>query len=163
MADQTEMDVRIECFAKPLQMVGVEHRGPYMEIGVAFEKLNGWMMEQQVWPHLKAVIGIYHDDPCSVAPESLRSHACAALKEGHDLQMPEDFEQLSADAGRYAVLRFKGPYAGLQQAYRWFYGVWLPQSGEELANRPCFEDYLNNPREVAPEELLTDIYMPLAK
>lgn len=159
--DSNEMDVRIECFANPLPLVGIAHTGPYTEIGTAFEKLNGWMVAQQIWPDLKAVIGIYHDDPSVVPAEQLRSHACAALKEGSTVEVPEGFEQMSIEAGRFAVLRYKGPYAGLSKAYEWFFGSWLANSGECMANSPCFEDYLNNPRETAPEELLTDIYMPL--
>ncbi|WP_421862267.1 AraC family transcriptional regulator [Motiliproteus sp.] len=161
MTSETTMNVRIERVEQPIAMVGLLHRGPYMEIGQAFEKLNGWLMQANAWPHLTTVIGIYHDDPSCVAPQDLRSHACAVLKPDHGLVIPEDLESLEVAAGRYAVLRFKGPYAGLQQAYHWLFSVWLPQSGEELGDQPCFEDYLNNPREVAPEALLTDIYLPL--
>jgi AraC family transcriptional regulator len=35
------------------------------------------------------------------------------------------------------------------------------QSGHEAADLPVFEDYLNNPRDIAPADLLTDIYLPL--
>lgn len=63
--------------------------------------------------------------------------------------------------GRYAALRYKGPYAAMRSAYQWFYGPWLAQSGEEPADVPVFEEYLNNPRDTAPAELLTDIYLPL--
>lgn len=161
MSAQTEMDVKIRNIEAPIRMVGVLHTGPYIEIGKAFEKLNVWLMEANAWPHLRTVAGIYHDDPTCVAPEKLRSHACAVLQSGHELDLSDDLEAVEAGAGKYAVLRFKGPYAGLQQAYHWLFSTWLPQSGEELCDRPCFEDYLNNPREVAPEELLTDIYLPL--
>ena len=53
-------------------------------------------------------------------------------------------------------------YPGPQQRDRWLYKEWLPQSGEEPADRPCFEEYLNNPRELPPAEWLTDICLPLA-
>ncbi|RDE24945.1 AraC family transcriptional regulator [Motiliproteus coralliicola] len=161
MVEEAMMDVRIEQIEQPIPIVGVRHQGPYIEIGKAFEKLNAWLMQVDAWRYLKTVIGIYHDDPTCVAPQDLRSHACAVLKPDHGLAIPDEVEQLEVAAGRYAVLRFKGPYAGLQQAYHWLFSVWLPQSGEELGDQPCFEDYLNNPREVAPEALLTDIYLPL--
>ena len=64
--------------------------------------------------------------------------------------------------GLYARLRYKGPYADMKDAYRWLYNTWLPHSGYEAADAPCFEDYLNNPRDVPPTELLTDIHLPLA-
>jgi AraC family transcriptional regulator len=32
----------------------------------------------------------------------------------------------------------------------------------EPADRPCFEEYLNNPKELPPAEWRTDICVPLA-
>jgi AraC family transcriptional regulator len=49
----------------------------------------------------------------------------------------------------------------MKASYQWLFGEWLPQSGKEVANAPCIEEYLNNPQNTAPTELLTDIYLPL--
>jgi AraC family transcriptional regulator len=51
----------------------------------------------------------------------------------------------------------------MQAAYQWLYGTWLVQSGEEPADAPVFEEYLNSPRDTAPADLLSDIYLPLAR
>ncbi len=59
------------------------------------------------------------------------------------------------------MLTYKGPYAGISAAYHSLFGNWLPEAGEEPAEAPCCEIYLNNSREVAPEELLTEICLPL--
>jgi len=40
-------------------------------------------------------------------------------------------------------------------------GALLRLSGHEAADLPVCEDYLNNPRDTAPADLLTDIYLPL--
>ena len=45
--------------------------------------------------------------------------------------------------------------------YRWLFGEWLPKSGEEPDDQPCFEEYLNDARSTPPQDLLTAIYMPL--
>jgi AraC family transcriptional regulator len=63
--------------------------------------------------------------------------------------------------GLYAGLRYRGPYADMKNAYRWFLGIWLPNSGHEADDAPVFESYLNNPQEVPPADLLTDIHLPL--
>ena len=63
--------------------------------------------------------------------------------------------------GEYAVLRHKGPYADMRGSYQFLYGTWLPQSGREPADAPCVEEYLNTPRDTAPTELTSDIYLPL--
>ncbi len=60
-----------------------------------------------------------------------------------------------------AVLRHQGPYASMRAAYEWLYGHWLVHSGCEAADLPVFEEYLNNPRNTAPADLLTDIFLPL--
>ena len=54
-----------------------------------------------------------------------------------------------------------GPYAELDRAYTWLFGDWLPESGEEAADAPAVEEYLNDPRTVSPAELRTDIWLPL--
>jgi AraC family transcriptional regulator len=41
-------------------------------------------------------------------------------------------------------------------------GQWLPGSGERLGSGVTYEIYVNNPTEVAPEQLHTDLYIPLA-
>ncbi len=48
-------------------------------------------------------------------------------------------------------------------AYRWLFAEWLVKSGREPADAPCFEEYLNDPRETPPTELLTDIFLPLTQ
>jgi AraC family transcriptional regulator len=70
-------------------------------------------------------------------------------------------DQIDLPEGTYAVLTFKGPYAGLPQAYRYLYEEWLPRSSAQPADRPPFERYLNMPGQVPDEELLTEICVPL--
>ena len=55
----------------------------------------------------------------------------------------------------------KGPYAELEAPYRYLFREWLPPSGREAGDHPCFEEYLNNPRELPPSEWLTRISLPL--
>jgi AraC family transcriptional regulator len=81
------------------------------------------------------------------------------MPEAIAIEPPLEYADIAA--GSYAVLRHKGPYADMHAAYQWLYGVWLAQSGREVADGPVFEEYLNNPRETAPSELLTDICLPV--
>jgi AraC family transcriptional regulator len=41
-------------------------------------------------------------------------------------------------------------------------GIWLPASGESYGTTPMFEVYLNSPMDTAPDDLLTEICLPLA-
>ena len=42
-----------------------------------------------------------------------------------------------------------------------FASAGLAESGEEPANAPCIEEYLNDARTVPPPELRTEIWLPL--
>ena len=65
--------------------------------------------------------------------------------------------------GRYAMTTHLGPYEQLSAAYNQLCGQWIPQNGYEIAVRPSVEIYLNDPAGTAPEDLITDIYVPLYK
>lgn len=145
---------------EPLVVTGLNHHGSYMNIGNAFEKLFGWFFMQHADRMPVRMLAIYYHDPSSVAEADLRSMAC--MSGLADVELPEGFSRQTLPGGEYAVLRHKGPYANLAGTYQWFFGVWLPQSGRLPADQPCYEEYLNNPRDVTPAELLTDIYVPLA-
>lgn len=41
-------------------------------------------------------------------------------------------------------------------------GEWLPSSGRRVGTGPTFEVYRNTPETAAPNDLRTDLYLPLA-
>ncbi|MBC2804048.1 AraC family transcriptional regulator [Rhizobium ruizarguesonis] len=143
----------------PIELIGVPHTGSYMHIDKAFETLFGTLYARGLAKPEMRMIGIYLDDPDIVAEEKLRSIAC--VTGAADVTADAPFERRTIDGGDYAVLRHEGPYANMPKSYQWLFAEWLPKSGRQLKDRVMFEEYLNNPREVSPTELLTDIHMPL--
>jgi len=142
-----------------LELIGVPHTGSYMQISRAFETLHGTLHARGlIRPDMK-MIGLYLDDPDIVPVEKLRSFACVTA--GSDIPAEPPLVRCAIDGGEYAVLRHKGPYADMHKAYQWLFAQWLPKSGRQLRDTVMFEDYINNPRDAAPTDLLTDIYMPL--
>ncbi|QDQ27140.1 helix-turn-helix domain-containing protein [Chitinimonas arctica] len=140
--------------------VALAHRGPYLEIGLAFDKLMLQAQAQGWFSPEARFIGIYHDDPEQVAAPELRSQA--ALSVGTEQNVKAPFEKITIPAGPCAVLDYTGPYAEMHTAYQWLFAVWLPQSGRQPADFPVFEEYLNDPKTTPPTELKTLIYLPLA-
>lgn len=69
------------------------------------------------------------------------------------------FKQLPA--GRYATFLYKGSYDQLQAVYDTIYGKYLPEMECTLSDEPSAERYLNDPSCTPPEELLTEIYIPV--
>jgi AraC family transcriptional regulator len=136
------------------------HTGPYMQIGGVFQRLCGWLEAHDAFPPGTRLIGIYYDDPALVPEEKLRSRAGAVFPEAAP-QIEGPFEWTEIPGGTYAVLLHKGPYSGLPDSYRWLFQEWLPHSGRTPADHPAFEGYLNSPQDTAPEDLLTEIFLPL--
>lgn len=140
------------------RLIGLTHLGAYPEIGKSFEKFSAICESRQLWPSLGAVLAIYYDNPEETAEAQLRSFAGSEFSGD---AVPEGLAESHIPGGKTAVLTYKGPYSGLQAAYHTLFGNWLPESGEEPADSPCYEIYLNDPRDTAPEELLTEICLPL--
>lgn len=140
------------------RVVAVPHTGAYAQIGKSFEAFSALCESRQLWPQLGPVVGVYLDSPEDVPQDQLRSFAGA---EFCGSEPPEGMEVLEISGGKVAVLTYKGPYSGLEAAYHSLFGNWLPKSGEEPADQVCYEIYLNNPRDTAPEDLLTEICLPL--
>ncbi|WP_299892367.1 GyrI-like domain-containing protein [uncultured Ruegeria sp.] len=140
------------------RVVALPHKGAYGEIGKSFEAFSALCESRELWSKVGPVIGLYLDSPDTVPEDQLRSFAGAEYRGD---QTPEGMDDLKIPGGKTAVLTFKGPYSGLHAAYHSLFGNWLPESGEEPADQPCYEIYLNDPRETPPEELLTEICLPL--
>lgn len=139
------------------RIAAARHTGSYQEISHAFERVSMIIGARNLWLRIGAMVGVYYDDPNAVAQQDLRSAA------GFEFEgpVPDDLEEIEIPAGRFAVLRHKGPYAGLPSAYDYLYGQWLPNSGEEPRDAPANEIYVNTPADTAQPDLLTDICLPI--
>ena len=146
---------------RPVRLAALRHTGSYLEIGTTFERLFAWAAGRGLMGPQTRAIGVYYDDPDGTPARALRSDA--GISVGPDVALDDGLRVLEVPGGRHAVLHHKGPYAELNKAYRWLYRDWLPTSGEQCADRPIFEEYLNNPRALPPEEWLTDICLPVAE
>jgi len=141
-----------------IDLVGYKHQGDYMNIGNAFEKLFIYAASNNMLDESTRSIGLYYDDPQSTDKDKLRSMACINTAE-KSLPTGEDMPEASqTPEGKYATLLFKGSYAELEKPYNWLFGQWLPESGHEAGDFPPFEEYLNDPKATAPNELLTRIH-----
>ncbi|MFD0980501.1 AraC family transcriptional regulator [Tropicimonas aquimaris] len=142
------------------RLAAVAHSGPYDQIGPAYDTLSTLAEARNLVPEVKSMIGIFYDDPDSTPAAELRSHA--AFEVGPETPIDAPLEQIELHGGKVAVYRLKGPYSGLKAVYHYLYGTWLPDSGEEPQDAPSYEIYRNMPGNTAPEDLITDICIPLA-
>lgn len=61
--------------------------------------------------------------------------------------------------GQMAHITHKGPYASCEPTYLRLFS-WIEEKGLVISG-PVREVYPNDPREVAPEEIVTEIYVPV--
>ena len=152
-------DVRIALTTR-IRLSALSHIGAYNAIGRTFEELRAAAGPAGLFADTTRLVGVYYDEPEKTPEPQLRSAAGLTIDE--NVPVPQGFEEILLAPGRHAILQHIGPYSKLQSAYRWLFGVWLPASGEKSADRPCFEIYLNDPARTPPQELLTEIHIPLA-
>ena len=157
-SDASGFPVTIEMLPE-VRCAGVDHSGSYMAIDHAMGRLFAELAARQSLPSEPAMIGLFLDDPDLVAETALRSRACLPIAETVPIDAP--LIETKLFGGRYARLRYTGPYADMRDAYRWLFGVWLPASGYEPNNTPVLEAYLDDPRQVPQSQLRTDILLPL--
>lgn len=142
-----------------LRVAALAHSGDYINIGSTFERLMAIAGGQGLLGPWTRSLGVYYDDPASTPREALRADACLTLPDG---KLPNgELQVREIRGGRYAVTLHVGPYAELHFPYTWLYGTWLPKSGEETADAPSIEEYLNDARVVPPSALRTEIWLPL--
>ena len=152
------MDVKI-LRINPIRVAFMRHTGPYSECGATWDKFVPNLGRHGYIGGDTRFIGICHDDPEVTPPEKIRYDACVTVDETF---RPEgELGVQTIPGGDYAVTTHIGPYDKLGETYAKLYGGWLPQSGRMPRSAPCFEIYLNDPEGTDPEELITDIHVPL--
>ena len=140
----------------------IRHTGPYQGNSRLFGKLIG---ELCTWAGPRGllqqndmgIIIIYHDDPNVTEQEKLRMSV--SIKVAPDTKVDGKVGKMEVPAGTYAVGRFEVGETEFGQAWEWLYGTWLPQSGYQPDDGPCFEVY---PEQTKPgEKFKVDLCVPV--
>jgi AraC family transcriptional regulator len=142
------------------RVVFLRHKGPYDQVGATWGRLAGWAGPRGLFGPSTRFIGISYDDPQITPPDKLRYDA--AITVSAPVQPEGEIGVTEIAGGEYATITHKGPYEDLGRTYQLLLGGWLPSSGRELRDCPCFELYLNSPQNTQPEELVTVIHVPVA-
>jgi AraC family transcriptional regulator len=146
---------------EPTRVAFVRHIGPYEDCGEAWGKLCAWAGRRGLLGPQTTVIGISYDDPEITPPEKIRYDACVTVAESVGPEGEIGVQTLRG--GDYAMTLHRGPYEKLAETFGRIFGQWAPQSGRVVSSDPCLEVYLNDPHRTPPEELKTEIYVPLEK
>ena len=153
--------MQVEITNRPeLRVAAVQHVGPYNRISEAFGRLGAIAGKAGLVGPAASMVAIYHDDPKVTPEEKLRSDAGITIQP--TAKVPAPLNEVKIPAGRYARTTYNGPYEGLPDVWSRFMGEWLPKSGHRFGDGSSYELYRNNPTNAKPQDLLTDLYIPLA-
>ncbi len=139
-----------------ITVVYLEKKGPYSETGKAMEELFALMGKKNLKMRNQPM-GVYYDDPGKVAPEETHyevlSQFIGEFKGDDELKVKE------MPAQKVAMVLYTGPYEKCEPIYKELYS-WIGKNNYEQCG-PTMEKYLNDPRKVKPEELKTEILVPI--
>ncbi len=153
------MDVRIEQLPA-LSVVFTRVVGPYKQVAhQAWQRLCSWTGPRGLHGPNTLCLGICHDDPDVTPPDRVRYDA--AITVSQPVAPEGDIGVQEIPAGRYAVMTHRGPYEKLSQTWGQLCGQWLPGSGHRVRSAPSFEIYRNDPNSTPPEDLVTDVHLPI--
>lgn len=127
----------------------------------AWRKLGKYATDNKLVNESTEFLGLSFDDPAITPPAKCRFYACFTLS--GEIKPDGTFGVRKINGGRYAVFTHKGSYYTLKDTYYNIYVNWLPQSLWKLRGSLSFEKYLNSPTSVKEVELLTEIFVPIAR
>jgi effector-binding domain-containing protein len=147
---------------KPQLVVGMRRRGHYREIAEMIPTLFKYAVG-----HDAKIVGhplfIYHESSVEEAKRADEAgnaeiEVCIPIAE----MIPENggITCYELSGGRMARTVHQGPYQECESTYMRLFD-WLQENDYQIAG-PIREGYANDPREVAPEEILTIIYVPIS-
>ena len=152
---------------KEMTVIYLRHVGAYEEMSrentfsQMIQKLIAWASARGcLSPESFKLMSVYHDNHEVTAADKLRTSVCLAVPE--DTKVEGEIGKMRISGGRYAVGHFV-LHTGEQhsQAWDYFYGEWLPNSGYQPRDGYNFEMYMNDPNTDPENRHMIDIYMPI--
>jgi AraC family transcriptional regulator len=139
---------------EPFTIVAKRHLGLYTtsDLAATFGSVWAWATAKGLVSRLRRIVGVPIDDPGYDAGFDL----------GPDIQPGEGMHLVALGGGPAARVRVLGSYDGLDAAHEFLYGTWFPTSERELADTPLVHHFHNDPDQTPVDELVTDVYLPLA-
>ena len=145
----------------PMDVLGTEKTGAYSLIPELLMKVVNYMMENNI-PVTAPPLFLCHEKSPDAVMEA-NEKGTARVEIAWPVSGPAagsgDIRKYSLPGGRMVHTVHKGPYESCEPTYLAAL-AWIRDHGLSI-NGPIREVYPNDPREVPPEEILTEIYIPV--
>lgn len=156
--------IRVEVETLPELFVAyVRHVGPYKGQAELFAglwgKLMGWVGPRGLIGPDTKMLAVYHDSPEVTDEDKLRTSVCVTVP--RETRGEGEIGTMTIAGGKYALLRFEVAQTEYQEAWSYVFCKWLPSSGYQPDDRPCFELYLNDCEQHPEKKQIVDIGVPV--
>jgi len=139
----------------------IRHIGPYQGNDKLFESIWNKLFS---WAGPRGLIGgkdfkslvVYHNDPNVTIDDKLRMSVCITVPP--ETKVEGEVGKMNIEAAKYVIARFELSAQDFQEAWDWVYGQWLPTSGYQPDDKPCFEMYPEEPKD---GKFIVDICVPV--
>ncbi len=149
MPMKESLAVRVEN-RSPMTVAYVRHVGPYVGNSALFESLFEKLFQ---WAGPRGFLGepstqmlsLSHDDPNITEERKLRLSVCVTVPPGTTVDGEVGIMEIPG--GKYAQALFELDTSEFTAAWTWVFRKWMPESGFQPDDRPCFEIYLKDPKQ----------------
>lgn len=156
--NDNEIPLRIER-VPDRQVAFMRHVGPYSQSLEAWNEIMKLVGPKYISLEYAEFLGIWQDDPVVTPSEKQRYDACLLLETVLDPHGNMGIQMIPG--GKFAVTTNVGPMESLEKACAELCGTGIPQ--QDLRHRQAngFFVYRTNPADTEPNEMITDIYLPI--
>lgn len=138
--------------------------GSYFEPQDHWGELMNWAVNNGLFPPEKSFIGISLDNPDLVESNNCRHDACVTIPKNFDKEKHDNMQFKKLDGGQYALYQFYDNPENLNDAYKYIFGEWLPNSDYAADyDRHNLEFNMNNPADDPEGKCKIDLYVPIEK
>ena len=143
-AKEAAMNVQVR-ESPPYHVAYMRYVGPYGAHGIPelWMKLRRWIDAHGLASPATITLGVAHDDPSVTAPERCQYDACVVVPTG--FAPDRAVSVMDVAGGRYAIASFEGTAHEIGAAWDRVFADWLPGSGYQPDDRPCYELYRGSP------------------
>ncbi|MBN1144767.1 MAG: AraC family transcriptional regulator [Bacteroidales bacterium] len=146
----------------PIRAICIEVRGEYggQETGEAWKALIDYASSNRLIGWNPDAFSIYYDDPDEKGIDNCTSDLCIAIRKNVIPDAPFKIKEI--EGGKFLVFRYQGPYEKLWDVYNYLFKEhFILADNYKLRDALMLEKYIKYSEKTRPENLLTDICIPV--
>ncbi|MDR7666052.1 GyrI-like domain-containing protein [Methanosarcina sp. Z-7115] len=147
----------------PQRVLGMRRKGAYREIAIMLPRVFEFAFSKNVqiagYPIFLCHEITHEEVQKADNDENADIEVAVPISGSVEIAGNEEIREYELPGGKMARIVHKGPYEECSPTYEKLFS-WIAEKGKRIIG-PIREIYFNDPREVPPEEILTEIYAPL--